>query len=563
MAYSELIKNFNKIRDYMRDFYVYGFKSRDDYTKKSARSYDDEKRRIESWLGDYMKFHQTADGKNVFLSIDSRVTRHNPLYKAWKTKSFTDGDITLHFIVMDILSEGQELSLGDIAYQVDEYLAVFGHARVFDASTIRKKLNEYVKEGVLLTRKNGKTMLYRRAEELEIPSRDDLTRGSKVRIMPDVHAGKGCTIGTTMTITDKICPNIVGVDIGCGMYTVKLQDQVIDFEKIDEACHYIPSGMNVWEGRMERFDLTQLKCYRSLKDAKRLERSLGTLGGGNHFIEVDRAKDGTYYLVIHSGSRNLGKQVAEIYQQLAIDLHTGKEEYFKKRDEIIRTYKEQGRRAEIQEALKHLKKNYEIQELDAPNDICWLYGSFMDDYLHDVEICQRFARRSRERMAEIIIERTKMTRIEAFHTIHNYIDVNEMILRKGAIAAHAGEKILIPINMRDGSVLAVGKGNVEWNNSAPHGAGRIMSRTKAKQSIDLEEYKASMQGIYSTSVNADTLDEAPMAYKSLADIIDVIRDSVEIIDIMKPVYNFKASDGKEPWKKRGDTNERKDTGATS
>lgn len=213
--------------------------------------------------------------------------------------------------------------------------------------------------------------------------------------------------------------------------------------------------------------------------------------------------------------------------------------------------------------MKYLKKNYEIQELDAPNDICWLYGAFMDDYLHDVEICQRFARRSRERMAEIIIERTKMTRTEAFHTIHNYIDVNEMILRKGAIAAHSGEKVLIPINMRDGSVLAVGKGNVEWNNSAPHGAGRIMSRTKAKQSIDLEEYKASMQGIYSTSVNADTLDEAPMAYKSLADIIDVIRDSVEIIDIMKPVYNFKASDSEVPWKKRGDTNERKDTGAAS
>ena len=213
--------------------------------------------------------------------------------------------------------------------------------------------------------------------------------------------------------------------------------------------------------------------------------------------------------------------------------------------------------------MKHLKKNYEIQELDAPNDIGWLYGSFMDDYLYDVEICQRFARRSRERMAEIIIERTKMTRTEAFHTIHNYIDVNEMILRKGAIAAHSGEKVLIPINMRDGSILAVGKGNVEWNNSAPHGAGRIMSRTKAKQSIDLEEYKASMQGIYSTSVNADTLDEAPMVYKSLADIIDVIRDSVEIIDIMKPVYNFKASDSEVPWKKRGDTNERKDTGAAS
>ena len=370
----------------------------------------------------------------------------------------------------------------------------------------------------------------------------DLTKGSKVRIMPDVHAGKGCTIGTTMTITDKICPNIVGVDIGCGMYTVKLQEQELDFEKIDEACHYVPSGMKVWEGRMERFDLTQLKCYRALRDTKRLERSLGTLGGGNHFIEIDQAKDGTYYLVIHSGSRNLGKQVAEIYQQLAIDLHAGKEEYFKERDEIIRTYKEQGRRAEIQETLKQLKQDYETQDLDAPDDICWLYGSFMDDYLHDVEICQRFARRSRERMGEIIIERTKLTAVESFHTVHNYIDVDEMILRKGAIAAHAGEKVLIPINMRDGSVLAVGK---------------------AKQSIDLEEYKASMRGIYSTSVNEDTLDEAPMAYKSLADIIDVIEDSVDIIDIMKPIYNFKASDGEVPWKKKGDANEKKDTGADS
>ena len=378
----------------------------------------------------------------------------------------------------------------------------------------------------------------------------DLTRGSKVRIMPDVHAGKGCTIGTTMTITDKICPNIVGVDIGCGMYSVKLKDREIDFEKIDEACRYVPSGMNVWEGRMERFDLTQLKCYRYLRDAKRLEKSLGTLGGGNHFSEVDRAKDGTYYLVIHSGSRNLGKQVAEFYQQLAIDLHAGKEAYFKERDEIIRTYKEQGRRAEIQEALKQLKKNYKTHALDAPEDICWLYGTFMEDYLHDVEICQRFAKRSRERMAEIIMERTGMTGAEVFHTIHNYIDVDEMILRKGAIAAHAGEKVLIPINMRDGSVLAVGKGNAEWNYSAPHGAGRVMSRTEAKQSIDLEAYKKSMQGIYSTSVNADTLDEAPMAYKSLEDIIDVIRDSVDIIDIMKPVYNFKASDSDVPWKKR-------------
>lgn len=378
----------------------------------------------------------------------------------------------------------------------------------------------------------------------------ELTENSRIRIMPDVHVGQGCTIGTTMTVKDKVCPNLVGVDIGCGMYTLMLADNELDFEKIDEACHYIPSGMNVWDGRMERFDLTVLKCYRSLKDSKRLERSLGTLGGGNHFIEIDRAKDGTYYLVIHSGSRNLGKQVAEIYQQLAIDLHMGKENYFKQRDEIINTYKAAGRRAEIQNTLKELKKNYETQELDAPPDLCWLYGTFLEDYLHDVEICQAFARRSRERMAEIILERTGMTAVEAFHTIHNYIDTDEMILRKGAIAAHEGEKVLIPINMRDGSIIAIGKGDPEWNYSAPHGAGRVMSRTKAKEAITLEEYKESMKGIYTTSVNASTLDEAPMAYKSLENIIDVIQDSVEIIDIMKPVYNFKASDNDVPWKKK-------------
>ena len=379
-----------------------------------------------------------------------------------------------------------------------------------------------------------------------------LTENSKIRIMPDVHAGKGCTIGTTMTVKDKICPNIVGVDIGCGMYTLKLADKELDFEKIDAVCHFIPSGKNVWEGRMERFDLAGLRCYRSLKDAKRLERSLGTLGGGNHFIEIDKAKDGTYYLVIHSGSRNLGKQVAEIYQQLAVDLHMGKENYFKQRDEIINNYKLAGRRAEIQNALKELQKNYETQALATPEDLCWLYGTFLEDYLHDVEICQAFACRSRERMAEIILDRTGMTALEAFHTIHNYIDTKEMILRKGAIAAHAGEKVLIPINMRDGSVIARGKGNSEWNYSAPHGAGRVMSRSKAKEAINLEEYKEAMKGIYTTSVNESTLDEAPMAYKSLENIVDIIRDSVEIIDIMKPVYNFKASDDDVPWRKRKD-----------
>ncbi len=368
-----------------------------------------------------------------------------------------------------------------------------------------------------------------------------LTEDSRIRIMPDVHAGAGCTIGTTMTVNGKACPNIVGVDIGCGMYTVKLQEKELDFEKLDEACHFVPSGKNVWEGRTEHFDLMQLRCYRSLKNTRRLERSLGTLGGGNHFIEVDAAADGTKYLVIHSGSRNLGKQVAEIYQRLAVDLHMGKEDYFRQRDEIIASYKAQGRRSEIQAALKTLQRNYETSEPDVPKDLCWLYGSFLEDYLFDVEICQAFARRNREKMAEVILERTGLTAAESFHTIHNYINTEEMILRKGAIAAHAGEKVLIPINMRDGSVLATGRGNPEWNFSAPHGAGRIMSRTAAKESLDLEEYKKQMAGIYTTSVNLATIDEAPMAYKALDDIIDVIHETVDVIEVLKPVYNFKAN----------------------
>lgn len=369
----------------------------------------------------------------------------------------------------------------------------------------------------------------------------DFTAGSQIRIMPDVHAGKGCTIGTTMTITDKVVPNIVGVDIGCGMYTVELGNVEIDCVKVDEACHYIPSGRDVWEGRMERFDLTGLRCYRSLKQAKRLERSLGTLGGGNHFIEIDVASNGTKYLVIHSGSRNLGKQVAEYYQNLAVDLHAGKSDYFEKREVIIRTYKEQGRRAEIQNALKDLACAYEAKEPTIPADLCYLYGRYLEDYLHDVKICQQFARRSRERMAEVLLERTGMTGVSGFHTIHNYIDTNEMILRKGSIAAHKDELVLIPINMRDGSVLARGKGNPEWNFSAPHGAGRLMSRTKARETINLEEYKKTMEGIYTTSVNESTLDEAPMAYKSLSDVMDIIGESVDVVEVLKPIYNFKAS----------------------
>ncbi|NLZ36493.1 MAG: RtcB family protein [Clostridiales bacterium] len=370
----------------------------------------------------------------------------------------------------------------------------------------------------------------------------DFTSGSKIRIMPDVHAGKGCTIGTTMTIVDKVVPNIVGVDIGCGMYTVELGNIEIDCAAVDAVANFIPSGRNVWDSRQERFDLTEFRCYRNLKQTQRLERSLGTLGGGNHFIEIGAASDGNKYLVVHSGSRNLGTQVAEYYQRLAVDLHSGKAEFFEKKEEMIRAYKEQGRRKELNAALKAMEKEWKTKKPDIPADLCYLYGSYMDEYMHDVELCQKFAKRSREKMAELILERTGMTALSAFHTTHNYINTDEMILRKGAIAAHKGQLVLIPLNMRDGSILARGKGNPEWNYSAPHGAGRIMSRTRAKEVLDMDEYKESMSGIYTTSINKRTLDEAPMAYKSFDDIIDDIRESVDIIDILKPIYNFKAAE---------------------
>lgn len=368
----------------------------------------------------------------------------------------------------------------------------------------------------------------------------DFTEGSTIRIMPDVHAGKGCTIGTTMTIRDKAVPNVVGVDIGCGMYTVRLNEREVDFARFDEAAHFVPSGMKVWEGRREPFELETLRCFRALKNTRRLQRALGTLGGGNHFIEIDRAADGTLYLVIHTGSRNLGKQVAEHYQRLAVELNQGREAYFKKRDALIAEYKAAGRRKEIQAALEAL--HWANKPLTIPEDLCYVYGEYLEDYLHDVEICQQFARRNRELIAEVLLSRSGMTGGEAFHTIHNYIDTQEMILRKGAIAAHKGEKVLIPINMRDGSVLAIGRGNPDWNYSAPHGAGRLMSRSAARQSLDMAAYAEAMKGVYTTSVNPSTIDEAPMAYKSLEDIIGVIQDSVDVVEIMKPIYNFKASD---------------------
>ena len=376
----------------------------------------------------------------------------------------------------------------------------------------------------------------------------DFTSGSRIRIMPDVHAGAGCTIGTTMTVTDKVVPNVVGVDIGCGMYTVKLKEKEIDFARFDEAAHYVPSGMNVWVNVQEPFDLKALKCYEHLKSVDRLKRSMGTLGGGNHFIEVDRGSDGSLYLVIHSGSRNLGKQVAEYYQNMAIALNSGMYDFAEREAELIAEYKDAGRQREIQEALKALKS--EKAERTIPDDLCYVYGNYLADYLDDVVVCQDFARMNRETMATVLLIYSGLHAESSFHTIHNYIDTDEMILRKGAIAAHKGETVLIPINMRDGSVLAVGKGNPEWNYSAPHGAGRVMSRAAARENLSLEVYKSAMEGVYTTSVNSDTIDEAPMAYKALDDIIDVISDSVDVKDILKPIYNFKASEEIPGFKRR-------------
>ena len=367
----------------------------------------------------------------------------------------------------------------------------------------------------------------------------EFTRDSRIRIMPDVHAGKGCTVGTTMTIRDKVVPNIVGVDVGCGMYTVSLGRVPLNLARLDDVAHDIPSGLNVWDRPREPFDLSELRCSSNLKGMGRLECSLGTLGGGNHFIEVDEAADGTRYLVIHSGSRNLGKQVATYYQRLAIDMNRGKEEYLASRDALIAEYRATGRSKEIQAALKALHSRYRKDAM--PEDLCYLYGTRLEDYLHDVEVCQRFARLNREKMAKMILEETGLEALDAFHTIHNYIDTEERILRKGAIAAHEGEKVLIPINMRDGSVLGVGKGNPDWNYSAPHGAGRVLSRRAAKEKLDLEEYRREMAGVYTTSVSEATLDEAPMAYKSLSDIMEPIGESVHVLEVLKPIYNFKAN----------------------
>lgn len=370
----------------------------------------------------------------------------------------------------------------------------------------------------------------------------EFTEGCKIRIMPDCHAGAGCVIGFTADLGNKVIPNLVGVDIGCGMHVTELGKVDIDLPKLDEIIRqYIPAGMETHKNRIVKFpELQELYCYRDLKDFKRIERSLGTLGGGNHFIECNQDKKGNSYLVIHSGSRNLGKQVADIYQKLAIELCSGKEDYFTERKSLIQAFKKQGKRNEIQSALEKLKKKYSHLAPKYNADLCYLSGEYRDKYLHDMEICQRYAALNRETMAEIILDRMSLASNNNFHTVHNYIDFNDNIIRKGSVAAYEGQKIIIPINMRDGSIVAVGKGNSDWNYSAPHGAGRLMSRSKAKEFVSLDEFQKSMQGIYTTSVNKHTLDESPMAYKSMDEIISNIQETVEILEIIKPVYNFKS-----------------------
>lgn len=371
----------------------------------------------------------------------------------------------------------------------------------------------------------------------------------KVRIMPDVHAGAGCVIGFTADLGEKVIPNIVGVDIGCGMLTVELGNIDLNLATVDQIIRAkVPSGRNVHEGRPFAFDrLKELRCYRELKDTKRLERSIGTLGGGNHFIEVDVDEDGTKYLIIHTGSRNLGKQVAEYYQNLAIEIMQGKDELYAKQEQLIAEYKAQGRRKEIQKAIKELHRKFNPNPLNIPKDLCYLTGKYREDYLHDMEICQHFASLNRYHIANTIVgdlfgADIAYWKLPMFETIHNYIEFGTNMVRKGAISAKAGEPLLIPINMRDGCILGKGKGNDDWNCSAPHGAGRIMSRSKAKEIVSLKEFEDSMRGIFTTSVGQSTIDEAPMVYKPMAEIVENIADTVEIGKIIKPIYNFKASE---------------------
>ncbi|NLT47104.1 MAG: RtcB family protein [Clostridiales bacterium] len=381
-------------------------------------------------------------------------------------------------------------------------------------------------------------------------------RDAKIRIMPDCHAGKGCVIGFTADFGEKIIPNVVGVDIGCGMLTVELGKIDIDFERFDAVVRkYVPSGREVNEGRLEHFpQLQELCCFRDLKDSKKIERAIGSLGGGNHFIEIDTDESGNKYLVIHTGSRQLGKQVCEHYQSVAVGLHTGKESLWEEEERIKREYKAAGRRSEIQEVIKTLHRDFRQTPPDMPLELCFLYGKYSEQYLRDMRICQEYADRNRHMIARQILEHYELEPLDEFTTVHNYIDHESNTIRKGAVSAKNGEKLLIPINMRDGSLICVGKGNDDWNQSAPHGAGRRYSRTEAYDRITVEEFEKTMNeaGIFTTCVNRSTIDESPFAYKGMEDIVENISPTAEIIKVLKPVYNFKANSTTVKRKDSGD-----------
>ncbi len=368
----------------------------------------------------------------------------------------------------------------------------------------------------------------------------EFAQGSCIRMMPDIHAGAGCTVGTTMTIRDKVVPNLVGVDIGCGMETVRLRERHLELQQLDKYIRQrIPSGFSIRDKAhryMEKVDLSALRCYKSV-DPLRAEKSLGTLGGGNHFIEVDRDEDGDLYLVIHSGSRHLGLEVANFYQNEAYQRLNGSSKA--DAEALAAQLKAEGRDKEIQKALKALKGT---KRTSVPKPLAYAQGELFDDYIHDMAIVQQFAALSRQAMVDELLRGLKLHAQDSFTTIHNYIDMEAMVLRKGAVSAKEGERLLIPINMRDGSLICVGKGNPDWNCSAPHGAGRLMSRADAKHSFTVSQFKKEMDGIYTTSVGKSTLDECPMAYKTMSDIVDNIGETARIEKIIRPVYNFKAGD---------------------
>ncbi len=388
----------------------------------------------------------------------------------------------------------------------------------------------------------------------------------KIRIMPDVHAGAGCVIGFTGNLGDKVIPNIVGVDIGCGLLVQPFVcAKEIDYHALNEfILHNIPSGRNCRDNhyatlppkymdvyRENKDIIKQLRCYRELKETKRLNASIGSLGGGNHFIELDKDESGMTYLVVHTGSRNLGKQVAEIYQKLAVKCQSGWAELIEEQNQMIEAYKRAGRKSELQDAIRDLHNSFKMRKPTIPPDLSYLEDGFREDYLHDMRLCQHWAKLNRRLIVGLIMDYlTQQKNVDdsakdwqslSFESIHNYIG-DDNIIRKGAISAYSGQKCIIPLNMRDGSLICIGKGNEDWNCSAPHGAGRIMSRSKAFQQISMEDYRQSMTGIYSESLSENTKDESPMVYKPKDEIVRNIQDTVSIVNVIKPVYNFKAAE---------------------